>query len=242
MRLEPRPEVCLERMSNVNQISAPTLLKMLGGLCLGVLATPALAQQPAGNDLSAGPKAIQPGSWVKAGDYPKEAWNKDQSGTVKFALTIDIQGEVSRCDILVSSGALSLDQQACALMHRNGRFKPALDAAGLPIPSEITRLIAWNANRKADMKYDAVVSVKSLPSDRKSADFSVRQIVTAGNRIESCALEKPSKEPSLDLQACKIASQVLAPRSLRAADGSPIRGLRISDLVLIVGGTGEGES
>tara|TARA_A100001391_G_C4894502_1_gene231895 strand:+ start:131 stop:616 length:486 start_codon:yes stop_codon:yes gene_type:complete len=161
---------------------------------------------------------------------------------VKFALTVDVQGTVSRCDIVVSSGAPLLDQQACALMRRNGRIKPALDAAGLPLPSEITRLIAWDANRKADMNYDAVVAVQALPSNRKSAKFTVRQIVTADNKVESCALEQPSKEASLDLQACKIAAQVIAPRSLRAADGTSIRGLRISKFLLIVGATGKDKS
>ena len=221
-------------MKRASQVSAPTMAKLFGTCCLGIFAAPAFTQQTPPGNLSAGPVAIQPGSWVKAGDYPRESWNKDQSGTVKFALTIDAQGAVSRCDILVSSGAPLLDQQACALMQRNGRFKPALDAVGLPISSEITRLIAWNANRKADISYDAVVAVKSLPSDRNSAEFSVRQIVTADNKVESCALEQPSKEATLDLQACKIASQVLAAQSLRAADGTPIRGLRISKFLLIV--------
>ncbi len=92
------------------------------------------------------------------------------------------------------------------------------------------------------MNYDAVVAVQALPSNRKSAEFTVRQIVTADNKVESCALEQPSKEASLDLQACKIAAQVIAPRSLRAADGTPIRGLRISKFLLIVGAAGKDQS
>lgn len=212
-------------------------LKLLTGLCLSAILCSAAAQTTTPVDLSAGPKPIRPDSWVRSSDYPKEALRNEQKGTVRFAMTIDADGAVARCDIVAPSAVAALDEKACSLMRRNGKFEPALDAAGQFIASEVTRYIAWDSKASTRLKYDALVAVKSLPSGRQSAEFTVRQIVSADNVVESCTSEGADDEPKLLAQACKIASQVLPRQTLRAADGSSVRGLRVSRFLLVVNET-----
>ncbi|MCD2316339.1 TonB family protein [Sphingomonas sp. IC-11] len=212
------------------QLSASALL----GLCSTAMLSPADAKLAGPADLSAGPTAIRPANWVKATDFPSDALDKGQKGTVNFSIAVDATGAVYRCEIVRSSGTPSLDERACLLMKRNGRFKPALDKHGNPIPSEHTRRIAWDTKAPLTSSYDVVATVQALASGKKAADFSVRQIVSADGTVESCGIERSSGDADIDRQACKLASQLLPPRKIRAADNTPIRGLRVSRLALLV--------
>ncbi|MGQ0590290.1 MAG: TonB family protein [Sphingosinicella sp.] len=77
---------------------------------LGLLASPALAQQ-----------------WIGDADYPASALQERREGSVEVELTFDTSGRVVRCDVTRSSGTALLDVTTCRLLLRRARV-----AAGEP--------------------------------------------------------------------------------------------------------------
>jgi protein TonB len=77
-------------------------------------------------------------------DYPAEAQMKGEEGTVQARLTIDVDGLVSDCAIIRSSGHRSLDDATCRILQRRARFSPARDQYGRAVPdSVITPPVTW---------------------------------------------------------------------------------------------------
>lgn len=79
-----------------------------------------------------------------AGDYPVEAFLRDQGGKSQFILLIDGAGKVAGCDVIIASGIPTLDAMACQVIRDRGKFTPALDSHGKPVRSTIvTPPIVW---------------------------------------------------------------------------------------------------
>ena len=91
---------------------------------------------------AAGPKGDAT-RWFSSDDYPASALRAEAQGTTGMAFDIDTSGKVSNCRISQSSGNADLDETACRLMMRRGRFSPALDQNGSPIASSGTRRVTW---------------------------------------------------------------------------------------------------
>jgi len=96
---------------------------------------PALAQKggPRGN----------PGNWVTNDDYPAAAQRAGESGTVGFRLTYDASGKVTNCDVTASSGSSRLDQEACKLLQRRGKFTPNVDVNGVKSGGTYANKFKW---------------------------------------------------------------------------------------------------
>jgi len=208
----------------------------LGG-CVLAFAAPLAGQQPDSADRSAGPVPIEPAGWVKAADFPRAASARGLHGAVRFVLAIDAGGTVYRCDIVRSSGVPALDQQSCALMLVRGKFRPALDRAGAAVPGEWSRRISWGQPGGADVEsdYDAIINVRALPSRKKSASVAVRELLSADGTREACAVERTSGDADLDQQACALVAQVASAPPLKAADATPVRGMRVRRIGFFVG-------
>lgn len=84
-----------------------------------------------------------PANWLTTDDYPPAALRAGEAGRTKFRLTIGVDGQVTGCSIVVSSGFGELDQTACRLLQRRGRFAPAKNAAGVAIASTYTSSVLW---------------------------------------------------------------------------------------------------
>lgn len=84
-----------------------------------------------------------PHSWITNDDYPPEAVRLEQQGTSGIAWTINEQGRVENCHVVSSSGSQVLDDTACRLMTRRGRYSPAKDAAGNPIKQTQALRFKW---------------------------------------------------------------------------------------------------
>jgi protein TonB len=80
---------------------------------------------------AAGPKG-NPASWVTAEDYPASALRNEEQGVVGLTFDIDSAGRVQNCRVSSTSGSSVLDDTACKLVTRRGRYTPALDTAGNP--------------------------------------------------------------------------------------------------------------
>lgn len=75
-----------------------------------------------------------PASWVTNDDYPPDAQRREESGRVGITFDVNAQGRVEGCRVTASSGSSSLDTATCRLVTRRGRYSPALDQSGSPIP------------------------------------------------------------------------------------------------------------
>jgi TonB family protein len=75
---------------------------------------------------------------IRAEDYPEEAIDRNEQGTVQTKLAVGANGRVTDCIIVKSSGFDSLDRRTCEIMTERARFLPATDENGQPIASEFT--------------------------------------------------------------------------------------------------------
>ena len=66
-----------------------------------------------------------PGNWFTDDDYPSDARRRDATGGVTILLTVDPDGGVADCRVVVSSKDKSLDDTSCTLARRRGRFEKA---------------------------------------------------------------------------------------------------------------------
>jgi TonB family protein len=100
---------------------------------------------PAEKKMVATPPQAFPGAadWITDGDYPGDARRSHEQGTVMILWTVGIEGRVTDCLPVITSGTASLDRAACSAIIRRGRFKPALDKDGKPMISHYARKVAW---------------------------------------------------------------------------------------------------
>ena len=84
-----------------------------------------------------------PHTWITNDDYPPEAVRQEQQGVSGIAWTINEQGRVENCHVVSSSGSQVLDDTACRLMTRRGRYSPAKDASGNPIKQTSSLRFKW---------------------------------------------------------------------------------------------------
>ncbi len=75
-----------------------------------------------------------PGSWVTNDDYPAAALNSQDQGVSGITFEVNASGRIENCRVSSSSGSALLDRTACRLVTQRGRYSPALNAAGQPVP------------------------------------------------------------------------------------------------------------
>ncbi len=93
------------------------------------------------------PPRSNPGAFMTDRDYPEAARKADVQGPTFVGMTIGINGRLSDCRILRSSGVPSLDQATCLILSERGRFQPGLDADGQPIESYQALNFDWRLPR-----------------------------------------------------------------------------------------------
>lgn len=77
-------------------------------------------------------------------DYPEDAMEAGQGGSVNYLLMIGKDGSVMDCVIAQSSGIASLDAMGCQVIRERAKFKPATDADGKPtVDTYVTPVIKW---------------------------------------------------------------------------------------------------
>jgi protein TonB len=80
---------------------------------------------------------------IKESDYPREALRAGVSGTVHLRFTVGVKGRVTDCTVTQSSGSALLDATTCRLIIARFRYEPSRDAAGRPVPDEVTGEHEW---------------------------------------------------------------------------------------------------
>jgi TonB family protein len=96
------------------------------------------------SQLEAGPRpALLRSGTITNDDYPAAALRAREEGSVRVRYTVGIDGRVTDCAVVESSGFATLDATTCILIQRRFRFRPAVDAAGRLIADSQTRRVIW---------------------------------------------------------------------------------------------------
>lgn len=88
-----------------------------------------------------------PGSWVRASDYPANILRNGEEGTSRFQVRVGANGVPTACFTTGSSGHFQLDARACNMVMSRGRFRPARDGAGNPTAGLYSGSHRWRAPR-----------------------------------------------------------------------------------------------
>jgi periplasmic protein TonB len=80
---------------------------------------------------------------IRSDDYPQNAIENEEQGTVGVALQVGPNGRVSGCSVTSSSGSRTLDNATCSILTRRARFSPAQDSNGNPITATHRQRITW---------------------------------------------------------------------------------------------------
>ena len=159
--------------------------------------------------------ASPPATWITADDYPPTALRAGLQGISRVELDVGVDGRVTGCRVMQSSGQDILDRTTCNLLAERALFLPAKGSDGRPTVSHYLRAVAW-----------------MLPQDQPwpLADGTRHDIfvVNADGSLSACRVEKDGTDfaggpcnPGVRLPANRIAA-------LR--DGAPAGPLRVSVL------------
>ena len=113
-----------------------------------------------------------PGRWVSASDYPREALAERAEGTTRFTLTIKLDGSIKSCAVTSSSGFPILDEQTCRSLESNASFRPALDENGNPIESEWSSAVRWNIPEQFTFPFRAEQTIRITLVQEKNGVIS----------------------------------------------------------------------
>ena len=170
---------------------------------------------------------IAPSKWILHSDIPQSEWKR--AATTTFDLTISEAGEPIKCDIFVASGSDILDRTVCTSAMKRARFKPAHDAAGLPVVSVWRDRVIWQpvgdgTNRWFDGP-DVIAGTDELIG-KKTKMTTVIVAIKDNGEIDQCFVAKSSRLQSLDARACEIARSAEISTPITNDKGVMVNGIR----------------
>ncbi len=117
----------------------------------------------------------QVGGTIGADDYPAAAIRADQEGTVQVRYDVGVDGRVSGCTVMASSGSSALDSASCQLITRRFRFRPAT-RGGVPVVSAMTRRVTWRLPEEPVIQFAQgrfTWTVTASPAGTTTCDLSL---------------------------------------------------------------------
>jgi len=90
------------------------------------------------------------GRLVSSDDYPEDALEYGEEGSVSLLLHVGREGGVEGCEIVRSSGFASLDEATVAILTERARFVPASDGQGHPVEGSTEVTIHWRLAEEED--------------------------------------------------------------------------------------------
>jgi len=79
----------------------------------------------------------------RADDYPMQAIENHESGSVGIRLRVEPNGTLSECTVIESSGSTALDRTTCAVARKRAQYAPALGKDGRPVWSFTFGRVTW---------------------------------------------------------------------------------------------------
>ncbi len=77
-------------------------------------------------------------------DLPRDLREAKRGGELELTYRVNVDGRVSNCRVIRSSGMPSLDAQTCRLITERFRFRPSRDSLNRPVPSNIIEIHGWD--------------------------------------------------------------------------------------------------
>ena len=165
-------------------------------------------------------------------DYPADALDSNEQGTVGILVRVSKKGQVSDCVVEQSSGFASLDAQTCRLVWLRAKYKPARDRRGRLVPSEAHERITWriagdevSPGRSVVGLISGLISSDDYPPqalDRgEEGTVGVILHVDANGAVGVCTVEKSSGWEVLDAQTCRLLSLRAKFEPARDRQGNP---------------------
>ena len=163
-------------------------------------------------------------TWLKAEDFPPEAFAADRMRGLNLKLLVDAAGAVTGCTNYGPETDLS--KRACARITERARFVHAIDAAGTPQPSErvmsVTFLIVFPTtytglspapppvgyrNTKPVLRDTAVLQLAADPQKFIEAAPEVWVDVSAKGRVTRCRIRTSTGTDAGDADICRRVSK-----------------------------------
>ncbi|MFS0848233.1 energy transducer TonB [Novosphingobium panipatense] len=102
-----------------------------------------------GDDALTRPEQIR--GRLRFSDLPRDLREGKTGGELKLRYRIGVDGRVSDCRILVSSGRPSLDATTCRLITERFRFRPSRNSRGEPVPAIMVETHGWYFDPEEDL-------------------------------------------------------------------------------------------
>jgi TonB family protein len=154
---------------------------------------------------------------ISDADYPDAAIRAGAQGRVAFALDVAVDGHVTACAIVASSGSPILDQTTCQIMIYRAQFVPAHDAKGRPTTDRVHAAVRWvlpKPEETTGLASRAKANLAELVNDADYPDEAIRAgaqgmvgfslDIAADGHVTACAIETSSGSPILDGTTCQI--------------------------------------
>jgi protein TonB len=143
VEVQPPPVVTPPPLVQTPQVMQPPLVQTPAPPP-PMLAPPTPAPPPPKPSIATPGKAKgNPGDWVTSEDYPASEMRAEHQGVTGFRLDVGPDGKATNCTVTASSGFPALDDTACRMLIRRGRFSPAKDASGTPMPFSYSNRVRW---------------------------------------------------------------------------------------------------
>lgn len=159
------------------------------------------------NNLRA-PEPVNAESVFRVSDYPRRALANNEGGFAKYEVTIDPNGRVESCTLLIATGVADLDRATCRLMFSRARFKPAIDANGQPTFGVVRAWNSWQVGKwlraSRPRSYDLSLALSRLPADVTTPAYvGVVAAVDDTGKITECRPPSSTQPSTLGNLACE---------------------------------------
>lgn len=81
--------------------------------------------------------------WISGLDYPNRESISAMEGLTQYTVAVGVDGRVTDCRIVGTSGWQALDEATCNVVSRRARFDPATDQNSNPIEGNYTGSVNW---------------------------------------------------------------------------------------------------
>ena len=130
---------------------------------------------------------------IEKEDYPASALAAGEQGLSTFMLDIDDGGKVRGCNILISSGSIALDQQAC-LVGSRWNFQPARNIDGRPTFGRTKHTLNWRLPKGTPRVSSGQKKPLFNPFE-KPGSFTLTLDFDAQGKMVDCAIEQKGQFP-----------------------------------------------
>ncbi len=121
-------------------------------------------------------------------DYPSASRAAWEEGITRVAYVVGVDGQVSQCEVVQTSGFQRLDDATCAIIQRRFRFNPAT-LNGQPVPERKTQSIRWRLTEpsveRPALSGSNFTDTTGATATDKGIDFVSARPYWTYNRIES---------------------------------------------------------